>query len=128
MARKVEQAFSECDLRVGQSQRDCVLQPKVAESARLPWVVADKTITNRNAVVADDMGGGVMRMAATALRLENDLRTVTQSSSCLATLGWDGIPLGFVPDDLLPHERLHCGIRSIALPSGLPLAKTSQRL
>ena len=35
-------------------------------------------------------------MAATALRLENYLRTFSQGSSCLATAGlWAGIPLGF---------------------------------
>ena len=34
-----------------QSQRDCVLQPRVAESARLPWVSA-RAIFNPNGVVS----------------------------------------------------------------------------
>ena len=36
--------------RSGQSQRDCVLQPKVARN-ELPWVIVEQTI-NRNAVAA----------------------------------------------------------------------------
>ena len=36
---------------VRQSQRDCVLQPRVAESARLPWVSV-RAILNPNGVVA----------------------------------------------------------------------------
>ena len=34
-----------------QSQRDCVLQPRVAESARLPWVSV-RAIFNPNGVVS----------------------------------------------------------------------------
>ena len=69
-----------------QSQRDCVLQPRVAESARLPWVSV-RAIFNPND------NAPLHHRAATPLGLADTPR-FSQGSSRLATL-WDGIPLGF---------------------------------
>ena len=63
-----------------QSQRDCVIQPRVARH-ELPWVY-DEKILNPNGV-----GSRRQKSAATPLGLwGND--TVSQGSSCVATLGW----------------------------------------
>ena len=64
-----------------QSQRDCVLQPRVAESARLPWVSA-RAIFNPNGVVSP-----VRHQDATPLGLADTAR-FSQGSSRLATLGF----------------------------------------
>ena len=64
-----------------QSQRDCVLQPRVAESARLPWVRV-RAIFNPNGVVPP-----VRHRATTPLGLADTTR-FSQGSSRLATLGF----------------------------------------
>ena len=66
---------------VRQSQRDCVLQPRVAESARLPWVRV-RAIFNPNGVVPPDR-----HRATTPLGLADTTR-FSQGSSRLATLGF----------------------------------------
>ena len=72
-----------------QSQRDCVLQPRVARH-ELPWV-ADDSVFNPNGVAPC-----CRRQAATPLGLLSN-RTISQGSSSLATLGckpeslWDSI-------------------------------------
>ena len=78
--------------RVGvfQSQRDCGLQPKVGVQ-RLPWVIVQQ-ITNRNAVVANVARDGRMGNGRNRVAVGNDLRTVTQGSSCRATLGFGTQP------------------------------------
>ena len=65
-----------------QSQRDCVLQPRVAESARLPWVSA-RAILNPNGVVSHHH-----HRATTPLGLADTTR-FSQGSSRLATLGFE---------------------------------------
>ena len=64
-----------------QSQRDCVLQPRVAESARLPWVSV-REIFNPNGVVSH-----LRHRATTPLGLADTTR-FSQGSSRLATLGF----------------------------------------
>ena len=64
-----------------QSQRDCVLQPKVARN-ELPWV-AKQSWFNPNGAAATSLG-----FAATPLGLWFTA-TVSQGSSCLATLGYE---------------------------------------
>jgi hypothetical protein len=69
-----------------QSQRDCGLQPKVAEPARLPWVTMRKWIQPQRG------WGEVPRWTGTEWPQPRCgwefLRTLTQGSSCLATLGF----------------------------------------
>ena len=65
-----------------QSQRDCVLQPRVAESARLPWVSA-RAILNPNGVASQ-----LHHRAPTPLGLADTTR-FSQGSSRLATLGFE---------------------------------------
>ena len=81
-----------------QSQRDCVLQPRVARN-ELPWVAA-RQVFNPNGVVSRGHGG-----AATPLGLLGG-GVVSQGSSFLATLGfepeslWDSaleFPKGIMP-------------------------------
>ena len=91
---------------VRQSQRDCVLQPRVAESARLPWVNA-RAIFNPNGVVPP-----LRQRATTPLGLADTTR-FSQGSSRLATLGfgaeslWDSliIPkgMGSIPSGIVPE-------------------------
>ena len=64
-----------------QSQRDCVLQPRVAESARLPWVSV-RAIFNPNGVVSP-----LHQRATTPLGFGHTPR-FSQGSSRLATLGF----------------------------------------
>ena len=64
-----------------QSQRDCVLQPRVARN-ELPWEIVPSE-ANPNGVVAD-----VGQRAATPLEL-GFFPALTQGSSCLATLGFE---------------------------------------
>ena len=64
-----------------QSQRDCVLQLRVAESARLPWVSV-RAIFNPNGVVSH-----LRHRATTPLGLA-DTTGFSQGSSRLATLGF----------------------------------------
>ena len=78
-ARTVPYGTSERPV-VLQSQRDCVLQPRVAESARLPWVGV-RAIFNPNGVVAQ-----LPHRAATPWGLADTTR-FSQGSSRLATLG-----------------------------------------
>jgi len=68
------------DFGLRQSQRDCVLQPRVAESARLPWVGV-RAIFNPNGVVSP-----LRQRATTPLGLADTTR-FSQGSSRLATLG-----------------------------------------
>lgn len=72
---------------VCQSQRDCVLQPKVAESARLPWVTMQKWIQPQRGCgecrARWTNGNGRNRVA-----VENIGGTYSQRSACLATLGF----------------------------------------
>ena len=64
---------------VGESQRDSIIQPRVA-TKELPWE-ADKQSPNPNGVAAHSISRD-----ATPLGLKI-FRTVTQGSSFLATLG-----------------------------------------
>ena len=95
-----------------QSQRDCILQPRVAESARLPWEEGSLAV-NPNGVAAS----GEVRWSQPLWGW--GLRTmVTQGSSRLATLGfeteslWDsalGFPkgMGSIPSGMghsCPHK------------------------
>jgi hypothetical protein len=64
-----------------QSQRDCVLQPRVAR-CELPWGGV-RMVFNPNGVVSPNPLG-----AATPLGL-SDFGHVSQGSSCLATLGFE---------------------------------------
>jgi hypothetical protein len=63
--------------------------PRLARQ-RLPWVIA-KQIINRNAVVAN-VARRAERNGRNRVAVGNDLRTVTQGSSCLATLGFGTQP------------------------------------
>ena len=90
---------------VRQSQRDCVLQPRVAESARLPWVSV-RAIFNPTGAVSP-----LRHRAPTPLGLADTTR-FSQGSSRLATLGfgaeslWDSliIPkgIGSIPSGIGP--------------------------
>ena len=65
-----------------QSQRDCVIQPRVAASARLPWVTWLIIFLNPNGVASP----------LPARRIQPrwgwvSFSRFTQGSSCLATLG-----------------------------------------
>jgi hypothetical protein len=73
------------------SQRDCSLQPKVAEPARLPWVtIRTQTQPQRGCGECGAMDGREWSQR------NCDLRTLTQGSSCLATPGL-GLALGWNP-------------------------------
>ena len=114
--------------QVLQSQRDCVLQPRVAESARLPWVSV-RAIFNPNGVVSP-----VRHQDATPLGLADTTR-FSQGSSQLATLGlgaeslWDSaliIPkgIGSIPSDIgatspwrQAQERRNADLAICATPS-----------
>src|SRR6185436_15327748 len=64
------------------SQRDCILQPRVARN-ELPWEAGYEVDINPNGVAAP----GVV-VAATPLGLKRKLNEFTQGSSFLATLGY----------------------------------------
>jgi len=85
-ARKRPNSYQSCGTTerpvVLQSQRDCVLQPRVAESARLPWVSV-RAIFNPNGVVSP-----LHHRATTPLGLADTTR-FSQGSSRLATLGFE---------------------------------------
>src|SRR5882757_638721 len=66
----------------GQSQRDCVLQPRVARH-ELPWVSSSRLRQPQRGCGRVDR-----REVATPLGLEKSGTTFTQGSSCLATLGF----------------------------------------
>ena len=100
---------------VRQSQRDCVLQPRVAESARLPWVSV-RAIFNPNGVVSP------LRQRALSLGL-GDTTRFSQGSSRLAILGfgseslWDSaltIPqsIGSIPSGIGHSCPLRGGLSS----------------
>ena len=77
-------------------QRGIGLQPKVAELARLPWVTIRKAIQPQRGCGKGRARVKRSRHGRNRVAVGNDLRTVTQGGSCLATLGlWDGIPLEF---------------------------------
>jgi len=119
-----------------QSQRDCVLQPRVAESARLPWVSV-RAIFNPTGVVPH-----LRHRATTPLGLA-DTTGFSQGSSRLATLGfgaeslWDsaleypkgiGFSLGVaVADD--DAAGLDCGAAEYGHPrsSGVVAASNGAR-
>ena len=67
-------------LKVVQSQRDCVLQPRVARH-ELPWV-------SRFQIINPDGVASSRTPAATPSGLTG-FATITQGSSCLATLGFE---------------------------------------
>jgi len=80
-ARSVSYGTTERPMAL-QSQRDCVLQPRVAESARLPWEDGSLAV-NPNGVAAS----GEARWSQPLWG--RGLRTIfTQGSSRLATLGF----------------------------------------
>jgi hypothetical protein len=85
--------------------------PRLARQ-RLPWVIANQII-NRNAVVVNIVRDGRTGMAATALRLEFFLRTLTRNSGL-----WAGIPLGFSDDTMSPQQPQ-------TSPRGMEIAKKS---
>ena len=68
---------------VCQSQRDCVLQPRVA-TKELPWVNCIKSPQPQRGCGTVDHGA-----ATTPLGLKKLRPTATQGSSCLATLGFE---------------------------------------
>ena len=84
-ARKQPNSYQSCGTTerpmVLPSQRDCVLQPRVAESARLPWVSV-RAIFNPNGVASP-----LHHRATTPLGLA-DTPCFSQGSSRLATLGF----------------------------------------
>ena len=84
-ARKRPNSYQSCGTTerpmVLPSQRDCVLQPRVAESARLPWVSV-RAIFNPNGV-----GSPLHHRATTPVGLADTPR-FSQGSSRLATLGF----------------------------------------
>ena len=66
-----------------QSQRDCILQPRVAESARLPWEEGSLAV-NPNGVAASGEARWSQPLWGRGLRT-----MFTQGSSRLATLGFE---------------------------------------
>ena len=77
-------------------QRGIGLQPKVAELARLPWVTIRKWIQPQRGCGKGRARVKRRRNGRNRVAVGNELRTVSQGSSCLATAGlWAGIPLGF---------------------------------
>jgi hypothetical protein len=88
--REIESTRVVCEIHFGQSQRDCVLQPRVG-AERLPWDVCEKEIPTPTGLSHWVPGRG------NPFRVENDLGTLTQGSlESSATLGLRaGIPLGF---------------------------------
>ena len=73
---------------VPESQRDYGLQPKVAELARLPWVTIRKWIQPQRGCGKGRARVKRSRHGRNRVAVGNDLRTVSQGSSCLATLGF----------------------------------------
>ena len=72
---------------VPESQRDSVSKPRVAESARLPWVTRS---------IRPQPQRGCVRPAPlirhNPLGMDDHFDSLTQGSSCLATPGWRPLP------------------------------------
>jgi len=99
-----------------QSQRDCVLQPRVARH-ELPWVRAQKTSSTPTGLCRSprlDPTHAVFPVAffgsmAQLLRSWCELAGVSQGSSCLATLGFEAESLWDSPIVLLLLKmRVRC--------------------
>src|SRR2546427_4948520 len=73
-----------------ESQRDSVTQPKVAESARLPWVRCENDLQPQRGCVIS-----CAWVRHNPVGVDDDFDSVTQGSSFLATAGLNDIaPLG----------------------------------
>lgn len=76
--------------RFTESQRDSVTQPKVAESARLPWVRCRKDSQPQRGCVIPHAP-----ICHNPVGVDDDFDSHSQGSSCLATAGLNDIaPLG----------------------------------
>src|SRR5439155_5200301 len=75
--------------RAPESQRDSILQPRVAELARLPWVNGEKHFQPQGGCIH------VPEIRCNPFRVAKTFDWYSQGSSCLATPGLDDVaPLG----------------------------------
>ena len=84
---------------VRESQRDSVLQPRVGESASLPWVMRLNFPQPQRGCVLPRASIRRNRVA-----VGNDFDSFTQGSSPLATLGWRPLPRWGKPADKVRHD------------------------
>ena len=77
-------------MRFRESQRDSITQPKVAESARLPWVGRRNGFLPRRGCVTRRVW-----IRHNPVGVEDDFDSITRGSSFLATAGLNDVaPLG----------------------------------
>ena len=84
---------------VRESQRDSVLQPRVGESASLPWVMRLNFPQPQRGCVLPRASIRRNRVA-----VGNECGSFTQGSSPLATLGWRPLPRWGKPADKVRHD------------------------